>query len=156
MSEWADRCYLGGKPGRVSHDIVCLSHVAYHLDLPQRVVAVIVEIVRLSVVDAHYAEKQLPIQTKCKWTAGSALWPDDDFNVFIDLVLQDLGFGQLFVLVGRQPDAGKLAGLVQEVFGKKHGGGRTKSRWCGVQVARRVGRCCLYRRVGGEGLRRQQ
>jgi hypothetical protein len=95
----------------------------YHFDLPQRVIAIIVKIMRFSVIDAHYTKKQLAVQAQREGTAGSALWPDDDLDVLIDLVLQDLGFGELLVLVGGKPDAGKLARLVQEVLWKKHGGG---------------------------------
>jgi hypothetical protein len=78
---------------------------------------------RLPVIDAHYTKKQLSIQTQREGTAGSALWPDDDLDILIDLVLQDLGFGELLVLVGSKPDASKLARLVQEILGKKHDGG---------------------------------
>jgi hypothetical protein len=77
----------------------------------------------LPVVDAHYTKEQLSIQSQCERTAGSPFWPNDDFDVLIDLVLQDLGFGELLVLVGSKPDAGKLSRFVQEIFGKKHRGG---------------------------------
>jgi hypothetical protein len=77
----------------------------------------------LPVVDAHYTKEQLSIQSQCERTAGSPLWPNDDFDVLIDLVLQDLGFGELLVLIGGKPDASKLARLVQQILWKKHGGG---------------------------------
>jgi hypothetical protein len=95
----------------------------YHLDLPQRVVAVILEVVRLPMVDAHHTKEKLAIQAQGKRTAGSPLGPDDDLDILVNLVLQDLGLGELLVLVGSQPDACELAGLVQEVLWKKHGGG---------------------------------
>jgi len=95
----------------------------YHLDLPQRVVAVIVEVVRLPMVNAHHTEEKLAIQAQGKRTAGGPLGPDDDLDVLVNLVLQDLGLGKLLVLIGSQPDARELAGLVQEILWKKHGGG---------------------------------
>jgi hypothetical protein len=97
-----------------------------HLDFPQRVVAVIVQVVRLPVVDAHDTKKQLAVQSQCQWPACSALGPDDDLDVFIDLVLQHLSFCELLVLIGGEPDTGQLAGFEQKVLGKKHGGGGCK------------------------------
>jgi hypothetical protein len=96
---------------------------AYHLDLPQRVVAVIVEVVRLPVIYAHYTEQQLTVQSQCQRTAGSSLGSDDDLDVLINLVLQDLCLGELLVLIGGQPDTSKLARLEKQIFGKKHCGG---------------------------------
>lgn len=96
----------------------------YHLDLPQRIVAVIVQVVCLAVVDAHYTKQQLAVQSQGQRTTGSSLRPDDDLNVLIDLVLQDLSLCELLVLVGGKPDSSKLARLEQKVFGKEHGDGR--------------------------------
>jgi hypothetical protein len=95
----------------------------YHFDLIQRIIAVIVKVMRFSVINAHYAEKKLSVQTQREGTASGSLWPDNDFDVLVDLVVQDLGFGELLVLVGGKPDTGKLARLVQEILWKKHDGG---------------------------------
>jgi hypothetical protein len=108
---------------RVSEGHARRVYSAYHFDLPQRVIAVIVEVMRFSVINADYTKKKLSVKTQCEGTAGGSLWPDDDFDVLIDLVLQDLGFGKLLVLVGGKPDASKLARLVQQILWKKHGGG---------------------------------
>jgi hypothetical protein len=95
----------------------------YHLDLPQRVITVIMQVVRLPVINAHHTKKQLSVQTQGERTAGSPFWPNDDLDILIDLVLQNLGFGELLVLIGGEPDACELARLVKKIFGKKHGGG---------------------------------
>ena len=105
------------------HALRAVRGSAYHLDFPQRVVAVIVEVVRLPVIDAHYAEQQLTVQSQCQRTAGSTLGPDDDLDVLINLVLQDLCLGELLVLISGQPDTSKLARLEKQILGKKHCGG---------------------------------
>ena len=71
----------------------------YHLDLPQGLIAVILQVVRLLVVDAHFTKKQLRVQSQRERAASSHLWPDDDLAALWDLVLQDLGFGKLLLLV---------------------------------------------------------
>lgn len=119
----------------------------YHFDLPQRVVAVVKQVARFPVVDAHDTQKQLSVQAQGQRAAGGTLGPDDDLDVLIDLVLQDLGLCELLVLVGSQPDAGELARLEQEVLGKKHGGG-----WAGLfEGDGGLWSCCLCRRVGSSG-----
>lgn len=113
------------------------------------------QVVRFPVVDAHYTEQQLAVQSQGQRTASSTLRPDDDLNVFIDLVLQHLGLGELLVLVGGQPYASKLARLEEEVLGKEHGGGAWRLRLRGVKRWTRRRRCCLRRRVGSKWMRKR-
>lgn len=82
---------------------------AYHLYLPQCIITIVVEVVRLPVVDAHYTKQQLTVQSQCQRAAGSPFRPNDNLDIFIDPVLQHLSFCKLFVLIGGKPDARKLA-----------------------------------------------
>jgi hypothetical protein len=114
-----------------------------------------VQVVRLPVIDAHYTKKQLPVQAQREGTASSSLWADDDLDILIDLVLQDLGFGELSVLIGGQPDTSELTRLVQEILGKKHGGGGRICEWSRLKCWGASERC-LYRRVGSRKMMRAQ
>lgn len=111
------------------------------------------QVVGLPLVDAHNTKEQLAIQSQRERAASSSFGSDDDLNVLVDLVLQNLSFGELLVLVGGQPDAGKLARLEQEILWKKHVGGGVWMVRRGAMGKSRVGRCCLRRRVSGERMR---
>jgi hypothetical protein len=87
----------------------------YHFDLPQSFIAVILEVVHLLVVDAHFTKEQLRGQSQCERAASSHFWPNDDFTTLGNLVLQDLGFGKLLLLIGSQPDVRKSALLEREI-----------------------------------------
>lgn len=72
---------------------------AYHLDLPQSFIAVILQVMGLLVVDAHFTKKQLRVQPQGEGAASSHLWSNDDLATLGNLVLQDLCFGELLLLV---------------------------------------------------------
>src|SRR4051794_39354698 len=101
----------------------CLRAVAtkgesHHLDFPKRVATIVQKITRLSTVNAHDTEEQRAAQAQRKGNSRS----HDFTNVFIDLVLQDLGFGEFFLHIGGHPDTGQRALTPEQFGGIKHGG----------------------------------
>lgn len=122
----------------------------YHLDLHECLGAVVQQISRLSAVDAHDTQKQLPAQAQRHRATGD-FGSHNDRDIFGDFVLQDLILRQLLLEICRQPDAGQRPRPRQQVLGKEHCGGwvygRPSGRWVVGGCPR--ARCCFGReRVG--------
>lgn len=110
----------------------------YHLDSQKRVGAVVEQIARLSVVDAHYAKHQRAAQAQRE----GGLRAHDLVDVLLDLVLQDLLLGELLFGIGRQPNVGQRAGALQQFGGVKHGGGgRARVEARAVELCARLVGC---------------
>lgn len=96
----------------------------YHLDLQQRLIAVIQEISGLAAIDPDDTEEQLACHPQ---SHGSLCRHNDLLHALGEVRLQNMLLGQLALQVGRQPDAGQRPGLLKEFFGVEHGrdGGAT-------------------------------
>lgn len=145
------KAYRNGQSPRNSRAME--GHI-YHLDPQKRVGAVVEQIARFPVVDAHDAEHQRAAQAQREGRLGAHNLVD----VLLDLVLQDLLLGELLFGIGRQPDVGQRAGALQQLGRVEHcggGGGGARARveaWALELCARSwfvvIGSVLRSRRVG--------
>ena len=89
-----------------------------HLDLDKGLITIGQEVLGLPRVDSHHTQQKM---------AGSAerhlhLGLKDALDGLLDVGLEDVGFGQLLVPMGGQPNSGQRALLGQDEVGVEHPG----------------------------------
>lgn len=90
-----------------------------HLDFDERFVAVGEQVFRFAGIDADDAEKEV-----ARGAEGHLHFRlEDAVDRFLDVRLEDVGFGQFFVPMSRQPDAGQGALFGQHKMCVEHGDG---------------------------------
>ena len=87
-----------------------------HLDLDKGLIAVGQQVLCLARVDANHAEQQVAAGPQRHLDLGL----EDALHRQLDVGLKDVGLGQLFVPVGRKPDAGQRPFLVKDKMCVEH------------------------------------
>ncbi len=90
----------------------------YHLDLHQSLITVIQQVTRLSGVDTDHTQEELPGEAQ---SHRRLIRVDDRIDAVFDGGLEDVGFGELALEVGGEPDAGEGACFGEEGLGVEHG-----------------------------------